>query len=85
MYVRSFDEAPFDRKVSIFNFGDYPQALKAVNPKKGEGPVFFTTMDPLPGLLVVDYVCAEPSDQCDISEKNAYDHTNSTTKQTGPE
>lgn len=32
MYVRSFDEAPFDRKVSIFNFGDYPQALKAVNP-----------------------------------------------------
>jgi len=32
LLVKSFDEAPSDRLVSIFKIGDYPESLKKVNP-----------------------------------------------------
>jgi hypothetical protein len=45
----------------------------ADHPKRGNGSVFFSTMDSiLPGLLVVDYGCSAPDDKCDISRNESY-------------
>ena len=52
----------------------------AEHPKRGNGSVFFTTMDSItPGLLVVDYGCSQPDDKCDISSNESYYSTKSLT------
>jgi|LauGreDrversion4_2_1035121.scaffolds.fasta_scaffold229759_2 hypothetical protein len=63
MIIRSFlDEARFDRFVSLFRIGQYsPEHLKNY-PNQGYGAIFFTTMDPNPGVLAVEVECSIPQD-----------------------
>ena len=68
------------RNVTFFRFGKYSAEHSLILPDQGYGSVFFTTMEPLPGVLVVEWKCSDASNQCDIKESNAYDHLNSTSK-----
>jgi hypothetical protein len=82
MYLRNYEDAPFTRNVSFMKFGDYPADHLKLYPKQGFGPVLFTTMDPEPGVMVVDYLCSSPKEagQCDVSWNESYYHNISITK-----
>ena len=83
MYIKNYDDARFLRNVMFFEFGSYSEELLKIHPKQGFGPVLMTTMEPLPGVMVVDYTCATNPGQCDIGGNVSY-HFNESLSKKGP-
>ena len=66
--------------MTFFSFGKYSPVPSYNFSGQGYGSVFFTTMEPLPGIFVVEWECTVKPNHCDIDTKNSYDHLNSTSK-----
>jgi hypothetical protein len=80
LITRKYEDVPFTRNVTFMRFGKYSPVPSFNFSEQGYGSVFFTTMEPLPGVFVVEWKCAYAQNECDISELNSYDHLNSTSK-----